>query len=277
MGRQRVRPYASRHAVATFLRRQRSRRRRRRRGPGVGRRRRGRGRARGAARPPGRGLLRRRQHRHAGRVDLPPGPRPLRPRLLHRARHRPLRLAAGQVPAARQGGHGQRARGARDRAVLRRRAHRRRADDDRRGGLRRGDGRQDLAGHPGAGADAPRRRAAGLAGHGDPGRGRLGDRPAAGPDRGAGHRRGDRGRRLHRPAGRRDPARRGQGAGGHARWPSGRGWTSAPARRTPTPPTTSRCCPWSVTRAPSTRTAGCAPTPGSTAGGCATTGPGARR
>ena len=65
--------------------------------------------------------------------------------------------------------------------------------------------------------------------------------------------------------------------GGHARWPSGRGSTSAPARRTPTRPTTSRCCPWSGTRAPSTRTAGCAPTPGSTAGGCATTGPGARR
>ena len=55
--------------------------------------------------------------------------------------------------------------------------------------------------------------------------------------------------------------------GGHARWPSGRGWTSAPARRTPTPPTTSRCCPWSGTRARSTRTAGCARTPGSTAGG----------
>ena len=98
-----------------------------------------------------------------------------------------------------------------------------------------------------------------------------------GPDRRARHGRRDRGRRLHRPAGRRDPARGGQGRGGHARWPSARGSTWAPARRTPTRPTTSRCSPSSATRARSTRTAGCGRTPGSTAGGCATTGPAARR
>jgi hypothetical protein len=61
------------------------------------------------------------------------------------------------------------------------------------------------------------------------------------------------------------------------RWPSGRGSTSAPARRTPTRPTTSRCCPWSGTRARSTRTPGCGRTRASTAGGSATTAPGARR
>ncbi len=148
--------------------------------------------------------------------------------------------------------------------------------DHRRGGLRRGDGREGVAGHPRPGPDAPRRRAAGLAGHRHPGRGGLGDRRAAGPDRGPGDGRRDRGRRLHRPAGRRDPARAGQGAGRHARSPSARGSTWAPARRTATRPTTSPCSAWSATRAPSTPTPGCGRTPGSTAGGCATTGPDAR-
>ena len=45
-------------------------------------------------------LLRRRQHDHAGRVDLPPRPRPPPPPLLHHPRHRHRRLAAGPVPAA---------------------------------------------------------------------------------------------------------------------------------------------------------------------------------
>ena len=46
-------------------------------GRGVGGRGRGRGRAAGAAGPARGGVLRRRQHGHAGRVDLPPGPRPV--------------------------------------------------------------------------------------------------------------------------------------------------------------------------------------------------------
>ena len=56
-----------------------------------------------------------------------------------------------------------------------------------------------------------------------------------------------------------------------------KGWTCRCARRTATRPTTSRCCPWSGTRARSTPTPRCAVTPRPTAGASATTGPGARR
>ena len=58
--------------------------------------------------------------------------------------------------------------------------------------------------------------------------------------------------------------------------PAGRGWTWPRARRTPTRPTTSRCCPSSVTHARSTPTPRCATTPASRAGGSATTAPAAR-
>ncbi len=56
-----------------------------------------------------------------------------------------------------------------------------------------------------------------------------------------------------------------------------RAWTCPAARPTATPTTTSRCCPWSATRTPSTRTPSCASTPGSWSGACGTTAPGARR
>ena len=46
-----------------------------------------------------------------------------------------------------------------------------------RGDLRRADGRPHLVGHPGAGPAAPRRRAAGLAGDGDPDRAGLRSSP----------------------------------------------------------------------------------------------------
>ena len=85
--------------------------------------------------------------------------------------------------------------------------------------------RQDLAGHEGAGPDAPGRRPAGLARDRDAGRGRGGHRPPAGPDRrrsapwrstwtastpAASSDRCCTGRRRSRPS---------------ARWPSGRAWT----------------------------------------------------
>ena len=72
----------------------------------------------------------------------------------------------------------------------------------------------DLVGHPRARPSAPRRRAAGLAGHRDPGRAGDDHRPAARAHRRARHGRRDRRRHLHRPPGRRRAARRGQGAGG---------------------------------------------------------------
>ena len=56
----------------------------------------------------------------------------------------------------------------RHRAVVRRGPPGRRLRRARRGDLRRADGRPDLGGHPGARPDAPRRRAAGLAGHRHP-------------------------------------------------------------------------------------------------------------
>ena len=60
-------------------------------------------------------------------------------------------------------------------------------------------------------------------------------------DRRDGHGLRARGRRLHRPAGRRPAARSGQGARRSRRWPPARGSTWPAARRTPTPSTTCRC------------------------------------
>ena len=119
-----------------------------RRGSGRG------GRGGDGPRHPGRphrgGVLRRRQHDHAGREHLPPGPRPAPPRVLHDARHPRRRLEAGLLPG--RGGRGPRARGRRPqlRAGLHRRPHRQRARGPGRGDLRRGHGAPDLAGHPGA-------------------------------------------------------------------------------------------------------------------------------
>ena len=86
-----------------------------------------------------------------------------------------------------------------------------------------------------------------------------------------------RGRRLHRPAGRRAAARPREGGGGRARWPSARAWTCRAARPTATPPTTCRCCRWSGSRAAINPDAACARTRRRTAGRSATSGPAARR
>ena len=146
-----------------------------------------------------------------------------------------------------------------------------------RGDLRRGDGAPDLAGHPGPGPAAPRPGPAGLAGHRRADRDRPDHRPPARPDRGDGHGRRARRRRLHRPAGRRHAARTRQGRGDQgARGPRAarpgplhgvlrllqRPADAAPGRRG---------------RARSTPTPGCAPTPAPPAGRSATTAPAARR
>ena len=144
---------------------------------------------------------------------------------------------------------------------LHRRPHRRRARGARRGDLRRGDGPPDLAGHPRAGPAAPRRGPAGLAGDRGADRDRPDHRPPARPDRRAGHGRRARGRRLHRPAGRRHAARPGQGGGDQGAGRPRGARPRAAARRTPTPSTTCRCSRWSATRARSTPTPGCGPTP----------------
>ena len=78
-------------------------------------------------------------------------------------------------------------------------------------------------------------------------------------------------------AGRRDAARLGQGRRGPGARRPVRARPRAAARRTPTPTTTCRCSAPSATRARSTPTPGCASTPAPTAGGSATTAPGARR
>ena len=159
------------------------------------------------------GLLRRRQHDHAWRVDVPPGPRPLPARLLHPAGHRRLRLAAADVhPGGRE--HGPRRRDRGTRADIRGRPLRRRDAGDRRRGLRRTDGRPDLAGNARPGQTASGRRRAGLAGDGDSGGGGRRDRRPAGADRCARHGGRERGRDLHRPPGRSADARHGQGRRG---------------------------------------------------------------
>ena len=66
---------------------------------------------------------------------------------------------------------------------------------------------------------------AGVAGHRDPGGAGHGHLAAARADRGAGHGRRVGGRRVHRPAGRRAAARRGQGGGGSVAGRSARAWT----------------------------------------------------
>ena len=64
-------------------------------------------------RPDRGGVLRRRQHRHAGRLDLPPRPRPAPPRVLHHPRHPRGRLEAGLLPGRRRRGPRARRRGPR--------------------------------------------------------------------------------------------------------------------------------------------------------------------
>ena len=103
---------------------------------------------------------------------------------------------------------------ARHRAVVRRGASGRRHRRARRGDLRRADGGPDLGGHARAGPDAPRRRAAGLAGHCHARGAGADHRAAAGADRRARHGGRERGRALHRPARRGGPARPGEGARG---------------------------------------------------------------
>ncbi len=112
---------------------------------------------------------------------------------------------------------------ARHRAVVRRGASGRRDRRARRGDLRRADGGPDLGGHARAGPDAPRRRAAGLAGHGHTRGAGADHRAAAGADRGARHGRRERGR-ASTPAGwsgRSCTARRRRTR--CARWPSTEG------------------------------------------------------
>ena len=213
--------------------------------------------------PDRRGVLRRRQHRDAGGLDLPPRPRPAPARVLHHPRHPGRGLEAGLLPRRR--GRGPRARRRGPRLGARRfiAGHTvSRAGVARRGDLRRGDGAPDLARHPRARPAPPRPGPAGLAGHRGPDRDRPDHRPPARPDRRAGHRRRARRRRLHRRAGRRDAARLGEGGGGAAARRARRGSTWRAARRTPTPTTTCRCSRRSATRARSTPTTGCASTRG---------------
>ena len=94
-----------------------------------------------------------------------------------------------------------------------------------------------------------------------PGRDGLADRPQARADRRPRHRLGDRRRRVHRASwsARRCTGRPRQRRYGHS--PSARASTSRSAPRTPTRPTTSRCCPWSASRSRSTRTPHCAAMP----------------
>ncbi|VXC21376.1 hypothetical protein NOCARDAX2BIS_480018 [Nocardioides sp. AX2bis] len=184
--------------------------------PGRGGRRgggRGRERAQPGRRPHVGGVLRRRQHRHAGREHLPPRPRPAPARVLHHPRHRRRRLEAGLLPGGRRRGPRPRLRDPRGRALLHRRAHRGRARGAQRGDLRRDHVAPDLARHPRAGPAAPGPGPTGLAGDRGTGRDRPHHRAAPRPDRRDGHGRRARRRRLHRPAGRRHAARPGQGRG----------------------------------------------------------------
>ena len=116
--------------------------------------------------------------------------------------------------------------------------HRARAGGARRGDLRRGDGAPHLARHPSPGTAAPRRGAAGLAGHGRPDRDRPDHRPPARSHRRPGHGRRARRRRLHRAAGGRDAARAGEGRGGAGARRARGARPRRAARRTPTPSTT---------------------------------------
>ena len=166
-----------------------------------------------AGRPVGRRVLRRRQHDDAGREHLPSRARAAPAQVLHDPRDPRGGLEAGLLPDRRRRGPRPRRADPGVRALLHRRPHRRRARVPRRGDLRRGHGPPDLAGHARAGADAPRRGRAGLAGHGGPDRDRADHRPPARAHRGAGHGGRARGRRLHRPARRRHAARAREGGG----------------------------------------------------------------
>ena len=149
------------------------------RGRGSRGRRRGRAGARRTGGPHGGGVLRRRQHDHAGRVDLPPGPRPPPPPVLHHPRHPRRRLAAGLVPAWSASRTPTTSSSARTSALgVHRGAPGQRARGAQRGDLRRGDGAPDLAGHPRACPAAPRPRPAGVAGDRGAGRDRRASSPA---------------------------------------------------------------------------------------------------
>ena len=147
-----------------------------------------------------------------------------RPQVLHLRRFGPLRLRAGQVSAS----SAARTATTWPRAGARRWRSSRAAPPAELEAV--GEeiydeiiAEQDLAGHPCAGADAPRRGPAGVARHRDALRAGCHDRQAAGADRCARHGRRVGRRGVHRPAGRRHPARHRQGARRCGRWPSAKG------------------------------------------------------
>ena len=110
-----------------------------------------------------------------------------------------------------------------------------------RGDLRRVHGRPDLGRYPRTRPAPPGGGPAGLAGDRHPGRAGQHHRPPPGPDRRAGHRCRDGGRRVHRPPGRWPAARPGEGGGRSRRSPRARDWTWRGAPPTATPPTTCPC------------------------------------
>ena len=163
--------------------------------------RRGRGQPGLDARPHRGGLLRRRQHDDPRRVDLLLRQGHGRPRVDHHLRPAPLRLAAAELSRARDREPRGRRRGPRQGPGAGGRQVGRRDRGVRRGDLRRAHGAPDLVRDPGAGPAAPRRRPAGLAGHGHPRRAGPHHRRATRADRSAGDRQRGRGRPLHGPAG----------------------------------------------------------------------------
>ncbi len=188
------------------------------------------------------GVLRRRQHRDAGREHLPPRPRAAPAQVLHDPRD--PRAPPGSRPTS--GSSASRTPSTSPRpasSALSFIAGHTVTELEELGEeiFDEAHGAPDLARHPRAGPAAPRRGPAGLAGDRRADRDRPDHRPPARPDRRDGHGRRARRRRLHRPPGRRHAARPGQGRGDQgAGRPRGRS-TCAAARRTPTPTTTCRC------------------------------------
>ena len=223
-------------------------------------------------------LLRRRQHDDAGRVDLLPRPRSGRPQVLHHRRPAPVRRAPAAVPAA----------GQPSTAATCRRPGRRRSPSSRAGrstscgqlseeifdelmAERIWSGTHALARlHLDAGqrvwlvTAAPVELGAVIAE-------RLGLTGAIGTVAEI------RGRRLHRPAGRRPDARPGEGGRDHRPRRARRAsiWPGAPP--TATRSTTCPCSPRSAGRSRSTPTRRCAGPPANAAGRSATSAPAARR